>query len=70
MLQNGCNPYDIARDLKVVSIELTYNNDFMEQWEFQVGPTVGISSGDQVWAARYILEVDGKSVSANNYIAG
>jgi len=26
------------------------------QWEFQVGPTVGISSGDQVWAARYILE--------------
>eukprot|EP01018_Ginkgo_biloba_P028406 Gb_19324 [translate_table: standard] len=26
------------------------------QWEFQVGPAVGISSGDQVWAARYILE--------------
>ena len=27
------------------------------QWEFQVGPTVGISAGDQVWVARYILEV-------------
>uniref|UniRef100_A0A804NVU9 glutamine synthetase n=1 Tax=Zea mays TaxID=4577 RepID=A0A804NVU9_MAIZE len=26
------------------------------QWEFQVGPSVGISSGDQVWVARYILE--------------
>ncbi|CAI0416285.1 unnamed protein product [Linum tenue] len=27
------------------------------QWEFQVGPSVGISAGDEVWAARYILEV-------------
>ncbi|MQM08225.1 hypothetical protein Taro_041080, partial [Colocasia esculenta] len=26
------------------------------QWEFQVGPVLGISSGDQVWVARYILE--------------
>lgn len=26
------------------------------QWEFQVGPCVGISSGDQLWCARYILE--------------
>uniref|UniRef100_A0A453PIA8 glutamine synthetase n=1 Tax=Aegilops tauschii subsp. strangulata TaxID=200361 RepID=A0A453PIA8_AEGTS len=26
------------------------------QWEFQVGPTVGISAGDQVWVARYLLE--------------
>lgn len=26
------------------------------QWEFQVGPSVGISSGDQVWVARYLLE--------------
>jgi glutamine synthetase len=26
------------------------------QWEFQVGPTVGISSGDQIWVARYLLE--------------
>ncbi len=26
------------------------------QWEFQVGPCEGISSGDQLWIARYILE--------------
>jgi glutamine synthetase len=26
------------------------------QWEFQVGPCVGISAGDQLWMARYILE--------------
>lgn len=29
-----------------------------QQWEFQVGPTVGIAAGDQLWAARYILEVN------------
>ncbi|KAM6547509.1 hypothetical protein CsatB_019185 [Cannabis sativa] len=26
------------------------------QWEFQVGPVLGIAAGDQLWAARYILE--------------
>ena len=26
------------------------------QWEFQVGPCLGIDSGDQLWLARYILE--------------
>ncbi|XP_071705592.1 glutamine synthetase-like isoform X1 [Rutidosis leptorrhynchoides] len=26
------------------------------QWEFQVGPAVGISAGDELWVARYILE--------------
>ncbi|XP_013601832.1 PREDICTED: glutamine synthetase cytosolic isozyme 1-3-like [Brassica oleracea var. oleracea] len=26
------------------------------QWEFQVGPVEGISTGDQVWVARYLLE--------------
>lgn len=26
------------------------------QWEFQVGPCVGIDEGDQMWMARYILE--------------
>ncbi|KAH8487443.1 hypothetical protein Peur_069256 [Populus x canadensis] len=26
------------------------------QWEFQVGPSVGISAGDELWVARYILE--------------
>ena len=25
------------------------------QWEFQVGPTLGISMGDQLWMARYFL---------------
>ena len=25
------------------------------QWEFQVGPCVGIAAGDQMWVARYIL---------------
>ncbi|MQM20660.1 hypothetical protein Taro_053684 [Colocasia esculenta] len=26
------------------------------QWEFQVGPAIGISAGDELWVARYILE--------------
>ncbi|XP_077230093.1 glutamine synthetase cytosolic isozyme 2-like [Tasmannia lanceolata] len=26
------------------------------QWEFQVGPSVGISASDELWVARYILE--------------
>ncbi|CAN6478183.1 unnamed protein product [Victoria cruziana] len=26
------------------------------QWEFQVGPSIGISAGDELWIARYILE--------------
>ncbi|KMZ75092.1 Glutamate--ammonia ligase [Zostera marina] len=26
------------------------------QWEFQVGPTIGISASDQLWMAHYILE--------------
>ncbi|KAK9380832.1 uncharacterized protein V2V93DRAFT_369680 [Kockiozyma suomiensis] len=26
------------------------------QWEFQVGPNLGISMGDELWMARYILE--------------
>lgn len=26
------------------------------QWEFQVGPSVGISAADEIWIARYILE--------------
>lgn len=26
------------------------------QWEFQVGPCVGLDSGDQLWVARYILQ--------------
>ncbi|XP_071707168.1 glutamine synthetase nodule isozyme-like [Rutidosis leptorrhynchoides] len=26
------------------------------QWEFQVGPSVGITASDELWVARYILE--------------
>lgn len=26
------------------------------QWEYQVGPSVGIESGDQMWVSRYILQ--------------
>nr|XP_018687038.1 PREDICTED: LOW QUALITY PROTEIN: glutamine synthetase nodule isozyme [Musa acuminata subsp. malaccensis] len=29
---------------------------FGMQWEFQLGPAVGISAGDELWVARYILE--------------
>ena len=28
------------------------------QWEFQVGPSVGIEAGDHIWCARYLLEVN------------
>ncbi|KAG2270479.1 hypothetical protein Bca52824_065034 [Brassica carinata] len=28
------------------------------QWEFQISPTVGIGAGDQLWVARYILELN------------
>ncbi|KAI3747532.1 hypothetical protein L6452_10005 [Arctium lappa] len=26
------------------------------QWEFQVGPSIGIAAADELWVARYILE--------------
>ncbi|MBA0588451.1 hypothetical protein Gorai_001553, partial [Gossypium raimondii] len=26
------------------------------QWEYQVGPSVGIEAGDHIWCSRYILE--------------
>ncbi|KAH0850430.1 LOW QUALITY PROTEIN: hypothetical protein HID58_095528 [Brassica napus] len=32
------------------------------QWEFQVGPIEGISTGDQVWVARYLLELRPKTI--------
>ncbi|KAI3798636.1 hypothetical protein L1987_33914 [Smallanthus sonchifolius] len=28
------------------------------QWEFQIGPSVGITATDELWVARYILEGD------------
>ncbi|CAN1332634.1 Glutamine synthetase N-1 [Linum perenne] len=27
------------------------------QWEFQIGPSVGISAADELWVARCILQV-------------
>lgn len=36
---------------------------FFIQWEFQVGPSVGISAGDEVWVARYILEVLDRNIT-------
>lgn len=26
------------------------------QWEFQVGPCIGIEVGDHLWVARYIMQ--------------
>lgn len=38
------------------------------QWEFQVGPCVGIDSGDQLYLARYILERVAEKYNVNiNY---
>lgn len=39
-----------------VNISGTNGEVMPGQWEFQVGPCVGIDSGDQLWMARYILE--------------
>ena len=36
------------------------------QWEFQVGPSVGISAGDEIWVARYILEVHSAPVQIDD----
>ncbi|GJU67824.1 putative ribonuclease H-like domain-containing protein [Tanacetum coccineum] len=30
---------------------------FIPLWEFHVGPSLGITSGDELWATRYILEI-------------
>ncbi|XP_021195508.3 glutamine synthetase [Helicoverpa armigera] len=27
------------------------------QWEYQIGPSVGVSAGDDLWMARYILQI-------------
>lgn len=39
------------------------------QWEFQVGPSVGISASDQVWVARYILEVLNVAINTESFTA-
>lgn len=35
--------------------KLTENNDNMFQWEFQIGPCEGVTIGDHLYVARYIL---------------
>lgn len=40
-----------------LSMLLYFDILYVLQWEFQVGPAVGISAGDELWVARYILEV-------------
>nr|GEV93135.1 glutamine synthetase [Tanacetum cinerariifolium] len=43
-------------------------NFFIPLWEFHIGPSMGIAYGDELWAARYILEVDWNGVGAHtNY---
>ena len=44
--------YCITAGLKIsgINAEVAPN-----QWEFQIGPCMGISAGDQLWVARYIL---------------
>lgn len=36
----------------------TNEGAFTVQWEYQVGPSVGIEAGDHIWCSRYILEVN------------
>lgn len=58
MLNNG-NQFQAWKLLLFLKFELIlwHCAQWFEQWEFQVGPAVGISAGDELWVARYILEV-------------
>lgn len=58
MLKNG-NQFQAWKLLLFLKFELIlwHCAQWFEQWEFQVGPAVGISAGDELWVARYILEV-------------
>jgi len=38
-----------------INISGTNAESMPAQWEFQVGPCEGISAGDQLWTARYLL---------------
>ncbi len=44
--------YCLAAGLKISGINAEVAPD---QWEFQIGPCVGVSAGDELWVARYIL---------------
>jgi len=35
------------------------------QWEYQIGPTVGIDAGDQLWISRYILQRIGEKYNVS-----
>lgn len=37
------------------------------QWEYQVGPSVGIEAGDHIWCSRYILEVNHPCLPLSRY---
>ena len=39
-----------------ISISGTNAEVMPGQWEYQVGPCVGIAAGDELWASRYILD--------------
>lgn len=49
------------RYLEIIIMTLKYNYSYTKhlclssQWEFQVGPCEGISMGDHLWIARFIL---------------
>ena len=38
------------------------------QWEYQIGPCEGITSGDELWISRYLLERIGEMENAVFYI--
>ena len=38
------------------------------QWEFQIGPAVGIEAGDHLWMARYLLERITEDFGSDVYI--
>jgi glutamine synthetase len=44
--------YCLSAGLKISGINAEVAPD---QWEFQVGPCLGVSAGDELWVARYIL---------------
>ncbi|KAL5983075.1 Glutamine synthetase cytosolic isozyme 1 [Asimina triloba] len=53
---SGINGEVMPGQVTVSSIYPLLVLNLLYLWEFQVGPAVGISAGDEVWVARYILE--------------
>lgn len=52
--------FDILFLVRFNAYEIQYGNLMLViviQWEYQVGPSVGIEAGDDIWCSRYILEV-------------